>query len=140
VLVRHAAAVDDQAVLGSTVPKAICAATAVGAQAEAIDGLQQVVKNAAQDLRRQGLLARTASITARYADGAANTRCTSLREPTSADDELMLALRRLLPRLLKAASPVVRLEVSLAALVRAERQLSLFGRRSAAALPGVRRA
>jgi DNA polymerase-4 len=140
VLVRHAGAVDDQPVLGTTVPKAVGAGADVSTPDAAIDVLLRVVQMAAQDLRRQGLLARTASVTTRYPDGSTSTRCTTLRDPTSADDDLVAALRRLLPRLVRTPTPVVRLEVSLAALVRADRQLSLFGPRTTTVLPDRRHA
>ena len=145
VVVRHAGALDTEAVFGTTVPKAVSATSDVrserldGGEADAIaaaipDALECAVKEAAQRLRTQGLLARTATLTARYAGGGSSTRAVSLREAACADDELIAAARRLLARLGRSQSPVTRLEVSFAALVRVERQRSLFGRHADAAV------
>lgn len=143
VVVRHAGALDTEAVFGTTVPKAVSATSDVKSETVGrgvSDALDCAVRDAAQRLRTQGLLARTATLTARYAGGGSATRAATLREAACADDELMAATRPLLARLRRSQSPVTRLEVSFAALVRAERQRSLFGRPSTAAHPRVRRA
>lgn len=93
--------------------------------------LADLVRDLAEELRRQGLAAGQIALRLRYADQVASSRSHALGAPTAAAGELQAAASRLLDRTQAGSRPIRILGVQLSQLApagEADRQLDLFPR------------
>jgi len=101
-LARQAAGIDATPIRRTTLaPPRLAEARLPAATADANAlhaALRKEAERAGRDLRSRGVFARSLTLRIRFADGRADSRTTSLAQPTALDDALLAAALDMLPR------------------------------------------
>ncbi len=130
-----ASALDDAPVRAARHPQSLTREVTVRSEARdrgiLIEHVNDLVRDLAEELRRQALTAGQVALKLRYADQVMSTRSAALRAPTAQASELGEVVSRLLDRTQAGSRPVRTIGVQLSRLApaaEADRQLDLFPR------------